>query len=131
MNCHDTSNPLVQAELSDVFVRYEVALVQGNQEELRDMFWDDPRTLRYGIADRQYGIDEITTWRNRQGPLPPGRRLFDTQITTFGDSAATVNTCFSYPGSHKIGRQSQTWVRFEGGWKIVSAHVSEVPEDIE
>jgi Protein of unknown function (DUF3225) len=27
-------------------------------------------------------------------------------------------------GSSKIGRQSQTWMRTKGGWKIVSAHVS-------
>jgi extradiol dioxygenase family protein len=26
--------------------------------------------------------------------------------------------------SGKVGRQSQTWVRFDDGWHIVAAHVS-------
>jgi hypothetical protein len=32
----------------------------------------------------------------------------------------------SVPG--KVGRQMQTWVRFESGWQIVAAHVSMIDE---
>jgi hypothetical protein len=28
----------------------------------------------------------------------------------------------------KVGRQMQTWVRFEEGWRVVAAHVSVINE---
>ena len=59
---------------------------------------------------------------------PPGpgtkesrRRL---EILTLGRDFATVNLEFKVRGREQIGRQSQTWVRFPQGWKVVSAHVS-------
>jgi hypothetical protein len=30
----------------------------------------------------------------------------------------------------KLGRQMQTWVRFEDGWHIVAAHVSMIEERV-
>ena len=50
--------------------------------------------------------------------------LRNTRITTFGRDFATANTEYVPHGSDRIGRQSQTWVRIDGSWKIVSAHVS-------
>ena len=50
-------------------------------------------------------------------------------ITTYGRDAAVASTLFyrdSLPG--KVGRQMQTWVRFPGGWKVVAAHVSIIPD---
>jgi hypothetical protein len=38
-----------------------------------------------------------------------------------------VTTLFRYPGTVSIGRQSQTWLRTDVGWRIVNAHVSERP----
>ena len=52
------------------------------------------------------------------------RRLVDTVITTFGDDVGVANTLFVPDGSDAVGRQSQTWVRTDVGWRIVSAHVS-------
>ena len=52
-------------------------------------------------------------------------------ITTFGRDFATAMTEFTRPaiGSARIGRQSQTWVRFDDGrWRVVAAHVSVIPE---
>ena len=43
------------------------------------------------------------------------------------DRTAVVTTLFGYPGGAVEGRQSQTWVRLPEGWRIVAAHVSEVP----
>jgi hypothetical protein len=39
---------------------------------------------------------------------------------------ATANTLFEREamGGGKVGRQSQTWMRTEQGWRVVSAHVS-------
>ena len=36
-----------------------------------------------------------------------------------------MNLEFKVRGRELIGRQSQTWVRFQNlGWKVISAHVS-------
>ena len=50
-------------------------------------------------------------------------------ITTFGSDFAVASTLFyraSAPG--KVGRQMQTWVRLDGRWQIVAAHVSMIDE---
>ncbi len=118
----------VRAEVLELFLRYEAALVVGDASVVNDLFWDSPLTLRYGIADRQFGIDELIEWRNSQGSLPPGRTLIDTVVTTFGRNTAVVNTVFRYPNATRHGRQSQTWIRLGSGWKIVCAHVSQVDD---
>jgi hypothetical protein len=45
-------------------------------------------------------------------------------ITTYGRDFATAMTEFTREGNPRIGRQSQTWVRFAEGWRVVAAHVS-------
>ena len=37
-----------------------------------------------------------------------------------------MNLEYKVRGQNQIGRQTQTWVRFPEGWKVVSAHVSTV-----
>jgi hypothetical protein len=119
-------DPAVHAAVSAVFARYEAALLAGDHAVLDELFWASPATVRFGVADHQWGTDELRTWRATQGPLT-GRRLHDTRITTFGTDTAVVTTLFRYPGRTVVGRQSQTWVRMPAGWRIVSAHVSEIP----
>ncbi|MDE3206172.1 MAG: oxalurate catabolism protein HpxZ [Acidobacteriota bacterium] len=119
----DIDRPEIRAEVSTAFLAYEEALRGGATAALDSAFWDSPDVVRYGIADRQKGIDGIRRWRAGQGPLTD-RTLSDTTITTFGDDVAVVTTLFAYPGSTTAGRQSQTWVRTSAGWRIVSAHVS-------
>ncbi len=122
----EINNPLVLTEVSDKFARYEKALVDRDLSVMRELFWDSKYTLRYGVADEQHGITELTAWREAQAGLPEGRSLQDTEIVTFGDAFAVVNTVFTYPGEARRGRQSQTWVRIGGDWRIVSAHVSQI-----
>jgi hypothetical protein len=55
-----------------------------------------------------------------------GRRLTNTVINSVGANVAIVSTEFTAPDTTKIGRQTQTWVRFATGWKIVAAHVSQI-----
>ncbi|HEY2203392.1 MAG TPA: AtzH-like domain-containing protein [Pseudonocardia sp.] len=109
------------------FDRYERALVDGDVAVLTELFWDDPRCLRYGVADRQRGAAELAAWRRENPSVPPGRRLAGTRVLTVGERTAVVSTLFGYPGGRAEGRQSQVWVRFPAGWRIVAAHVSEVP----
>jgi heme-degrading monooxygenase HmoA len=73
-------------------------------------------------------VEELRAWRAAQPPVPAGRALAETTVTTFGDDYAVVTTLFTYPSGNALGRQSQTWVRFDVGWRVVSAHVSELPE---
>jgi hypothetical protein len=48
---------------------------------------------------------------------------------TLGRDLATINLEFKVRGQNRIGRQSQTWVRFPDlGWKVVSAHVSAIDD---
>ena len=121
--------PEVVAQVRAVFERYERALVDGDVAVLTELFWDDPRCVRYGVADRQYGAGEIAAWRRSHPSVPPGRRLTGTVIVAAGDRAAVVSTLFGYPGMPIEGRQTQTWVRLGQGWRIVAAHVSEIPLD--
>jgi ketosteroid isomerase-like protein len=119
----DIDRPEVIAEVTAAFEAYERALVANDVDRILGFFAD--RAVRFGIADQQAGIEEQARWRRAQGPLPPGRRLKDTNIQTYGVSTAVVTTLFGYPGSDVLGRQSQTWVRLPQGWRIVTAHVSE------
>ena len=50
-------------------------------------------------------------------------------ITTYGRDFAVTSTLFHRPSMiGKIGRQMQTWARFQEGWRVVAAHVSVISE---
>lgn len=116
--------PDVVAEMTENFARYEQAIVTNDIETLNSFFWDSPLTLRYGADKNQYGITEIAAYRGARPPVDLARELRKTIITTFGRDFATANTEFYRDSMAGPGRQSQTWLRTETGWKIVSAHVS-------
>ena len=118
--------PDVVDEVRAEFENYERALVGRDLDAMKSSFSSSPEVVRFGIADRQHGPDELAQWRANQPPLPPGRLLRETLVTTYGRDVAVVTTLFSYPGRPMTGRQSQTWLRFDNGWRIVNAHVSEV-----
>jgi hypothetical protein len=121
--------PDVVAEVQAAFDRYEAALISNDVETLNAMFHDDPRTIRYGGAEILYGHNEIAAFRAGRSPVGLMRRLSRTVITTYGRDFALASTLFhrdAMPG--KIGRQMQSWVRFDEGWRIVGAHVSMIDE---
>jgi 1-carboxybiuret hydrolase subunit AtzH-like protein len=101
--------PQMLAELTAAFEDYERAR---------------PHTLRYGVKELLYSHAEIARFRRARGAVDQRRSLRNTRITTFGRDFGVANTEYVPFGSDRIGRQSQTWVRTDGGWKIVSAHVS-------
>lgn len=113
----------VIAEVTAAFEDYERALVGNDVPHILSFF--APGAVRFGIADQQTGLEEQARWRLAQPPLPPGRRLKDTDVQAYGADTAVVTTLFGYPGSDVLGRQTQTWVRLPEGWRIVTAHVSE------
>lgn len=117
--------PDVKKEVEEAFALYEAALVTNDVPTLEAFFRDDPRTLRYGVAEILYGMDEIRAFRRGRLPINLARNLQRTSITTYGRDFAIANTLFTRDSApSKLGRQSQTWVRFEDGWHIVAAHVS-------
>jgi len=116
-------DPHVLAEVSAAFHDYERALMADDVPALDRLFADAPTTIRYGVGEVLYGADEIRAFRRDRGGSPQ-RRLGRVAITSYGDSFATANAEFFREGSDRRGRQSQTWVKFPDGWKVVSAHVS-------
>lgn len=118
------NQPEVLAEVEAVFARYEDALVNNHVEVLDALFWDSPHTLRYGATENLYGYAQIQAFRAGRPALGLQRRLLRTVITTYGRDFATANAEFQREGSARTGRQSQTWLRTEAGWRVVAAHVS-------
>lgn len=118
-------DPLVKAEVEAAFARYEAALVGNDVATLEALFHDDPRTIRYGAGENLYGMDAIRAFRRARPAQGLARDLRDTVITTYGRDCAVAMTLFTRAGApDRIGRQSQTWLRFPEGWKVVAAHVS-------
>jgi hypothetical protein len=121
----EVDRPEVVAEVRAAFDAYEAALLAHDVAALDAAFWPDPRVVRFGIADDQRGAAAIAVWRRAAGPVTAGRMLHDTTITTFGDDVAIVTTKFTDDAAG-LGRQSHTWIRVDGSWCIVGAHVSRV-----
>lgn len=120
----DINRADVLAEMQAVFARYEDALVNNRVEVLDELFWPSEHTVRYGSAENLVGIEAIRAFRTARSPVGLARTLEGTVITTYGRDFATAMTLFRREGSAKVGRQSQTWVRFAEGWRVVAAHVS-------
>jgi hypothetical protein len=112
------------AHVRRAFERYEQALREHDVETLNDFFLDSPDTVRYGIAEQNYGFKAIGDWRRTAPPVHVERQLRHTVISCFGRDVACVSSEFTDPATPGIGRQTQTWVRTPEGWKIIAAHVS-------
>jgi len=122
--------PEVVEEVRALFERYETALETKDVEVLDATFWRSPHTIRYALHENGYGFDEIHAHRVRR---PPGPGIKETrirlEILTLGRDFATTNLEFKVRDRDLIGRQSQTWIKFDDvGWKVVAAHVSTVSE---
>ena len=120
--------PEVVEEVRALFERYETALETKDVEVLDDTSWRSPHTIRYALHENGYGFDEIHAHRVRRPPGPGLKeKRIRLEILTLGRDFATVNLEFKVRGKDLVGRQSQTWVRFDdAGWKVVAAHVSTV-----
>jgi hypothetical protein len=118
------NDPVALAELTLAFAEYEQALVTNDIATLDRLFWNSPQTLRYGVGENLYGFDAIQAFRNGRPAQGLHRTVTRTALTTFGPDYGVANIEFIRAGSERIGRQSQTWVRFDEGWRVVAAHVS-------
>lgn len=134
-----TAWPAAQAELEAVFAAYETALVANDLDTLDALFLASPRTVRFGIGENLYGIEAIRAFRAARPAAGLARTLRRTVVTAHGPDCGTAMTEFIRPAFlregrlHRLGRQSQTWIRTaqpgHGGWRVVAAHVSLIDLD--
>jgi len=116
-------DPALLAEVTASFQEYERALMADDLPAMDALFHDAPTTNRFGVGEVLWGMDAIREFRKGRGGSPQ-RRLGHVAITVYGSGFATADAEFFREGSDRRGRQSQAWVRFADGWKVVSAHVS-------
>ncbi|MGX7345591.1 oxalurate catabolism protein HpxZ [Acetobacter pasteurianus] len=120
----ELNNPETLRQVEACSDLYERALAENDVQVLDDLFWNGPEVVRYGVGENLYGAEEIAAFRrSRKGGSPPRRNLRRT-ITAIGNESAVVSLEFQREGSDRIGRQMQTWILTDNGWKILAAHVS-------
>ncbi len=117
------NDPVLLAEVTGAFHAYERALMTDDIAAMDALFHDAETTNRFGVGEVLFGIAAIREFRKGRGGSPQ-RRLGRVEITVYGEHCATADAEFFRENSTRRGRQSQTWVKFPDGWKVVSAHVS-------
>ena len=123
------NDPETLAELAALYPQYETALVTNDVDTLTRMFWASPHAMRFGVTENLYGIDDIRAFRKGRSPINLARTIRRLDIITFGKDYGSVTLEFERTVDARtvLGRQSQVWVRLPEGWRIVAAHVSELP----
>jgi hypothetical protein len=117
--------PEVLADVAAAFETYERALVENDTATLNKLFWNDPRVLRLGVAENLFGHEAIAAFRAARPAGAAARTITAVRITSFGRECA--HTCVEFERNGQRGRQTQTWLRLPEGWRIVAAHVSQIP----
>ncbi|MFM0213096.1 DUF3225 domain-containing protein [Paraburkholderia sediminicola] len=112
------------------FERYQKAQAEQDLEALDHLFWDSEQTIRFGMRETVWGKSAIRQFRGtRHRPTAAGR-IEHLSIATFGDSFGAMTASFRRSDVEAgLGRWTQTWVRFDDGWKIVATHVSPAPDE--
>jgi ketosteroid isomerase-like protein len=123
------NDEVIVSQIEAASDRYEAALLANDLETLDASFWQDARVMRISARDELQGIENIRRFRAGRAPGEVARDYLSREITCFGDHTALINITFLRKADARVGRQTQTWVRFDGSWRIVSAHISfrEIP----
>jgi ketosteroid isomerase-like protein len=116
----------VVQEVTQCFHEYEAALVARDLDALDRWFWNDPKVIRFGISEIQYGAEAIAAWRRIAPHVGDDRALRNVHVLPLGDDVAVVTTEFRDGSGSTVGRQSQVWAREGRRWRVVHAHVSVV-----
>ena len=120
------NDPQTLAELHALYPVYERALVENDVDLLTRIFWASPEVMRFGAGENLYGTDEIEAFRKSRPSVGLARTVTRLDIVSFGKDYGSITLEFT---RGKVrGRQSQVWVRFPQGWRIVAAHVSLLPQ---
>jgi hypothetical protein len=123
------NDPETLAELQALYPKYEKALVTNDADTLVAMFWASPHAMRFGATENLYGIEEIASFRKGRSSANLARTIRRLDIVTFGKDYGSITLEFerTIEGRTTRGRQSQAWARLPEGWRIVAAHVSNLP----
>lgn len=123
------NDPALVAELTQLYLKYEAALMENNLTVLDELFWESPDVVRLGATENLYGIAAIRQFRRDRPTQNLARTINHLKVVTFGVDTACITLEFerAIHGVTRQGRQSQVWRKFPAGWKIVSAHVSLLP----
>ena len=123
------NDPEVIGELQALYPRYEEALVANHVDTLVEMFWDGPQVMRFGVTENLYGPHELEAFRKARPGAGLARTVTRLDIVSFGRDFGSITLEFERATAKGLvrGRQSQVWVRFAEGWRIVQAHVSLLP----
>ena len=116
-------DPAVLAQVRATFDRYEAALMDNDTATLDEIFWNDPRTVRFGITEIGIGHDAIRAFRATVAKYAP-RVQKRIEITSFGQDFACTHLVYERVNTGAIGRETKIMARFPDGWHVVSAHVS-------
>ena len=129
ISAQEINLPGVVAELQELYLRYEQALVSNDVETLVGMFWASPEVMRFGVTENLYGHQELDAFRKSRPAANLSRTVTRLDLVSFGRDFASITLEFERNTAKGIvrGRQSQVWVRLPQGWRIVSAHVSLLP----
>ncbi|MFT8366184.1 MAG: AtzH-like domain-containing protein, partial [Gluconobacter cerinus] len=114
------NEPKILAEVSGLADLYEKALGENDLQTLDDLFYAGPETVRYGVGENLYGIEEIREFRKQRPGGSPPRDVLKRVVTAIGQDAAVVDLEFPRRGGSKIGRQSQTGFRTQTGLQILA-----------
>jgi hypothetical protein len=130
MPVEEINLPDVLAELRELYLHYEQALVTNDVATLVQMFWASPHVMRFGVTENLYGQEELEAFRQNRPGANLARQVTRFEIVSFGQDFASITLEFERqtPSRAVHGRQSQAWVRLPEGWRIVSAHVSLLPQ---
>jgi hypothetical protein len=122
--------PEVVEELRALYPRYETALVTNDVDTLMAMFWSGSEVMRFGATENLYGPEELGAFRKGRPAANLARAVTRLDIVTFGNDFGSITLEFERQGTSGLvrGRQSQVWVRMPEGWRIISAHVSFLPQ---
>jgi hypothetical protein len=108
-----------------VFARYEDALVHNKVEVLDELFWDSPHHAALRRGENLYGIEAIQAFRAARPATGLARELIrNHRHHHLRPRLRDRHDRVPARGQHRIGRQSQTWMRTADGWRVVAAHVS-------
>ena len=124
------NDPAIVAELTALYMTYERALVENDIATLDALFWDSLEVLRFGATENLYGMAAIRAFRQNRPTKNLVRAIANLKVITFAADTAIVTLEFQRltDGRLRSGRQSQVWRKLPEGWRIVSAHVSLLPE---
>jgi hypothetical protein len=123
------NDPEVIAELATLYPLYEDALVSNDVDTLMALFWAGDQVMRFGVTENLYGPGELEAFRKGRAATNLARTITRLDIVSFGRDFASITLEFERASASGPirGRQSQVWVRFPEGWRIVQAHVSLLP----